>query len=655
MRTWTLKGKLLGIGGALVFLSLTATGLFSTWKAASALRENAEQAAVSQAQGLAQMVHTALEGQIWSARAVASIDTLGAAMEKVTAQGPEAAQAEIAALNRELQTLVSNIGDNYEGVFVSDAAGTIYAGTTPDGKTDIYKGVKIAERPYFQKAKAAGTPIIGEPVISKVSNQPVVVVAVPLKGQGGSFQGILGLTARIDFIIETLSKTKVGKTGYAYMVDRQGLVISHPTKDLILKLDLNKTPGLENLAKAMASETAGVVDYVFKGEKKISGYAPVGINGWMVGATQPASEFLEPVRQQIMGMLTIGVGALLITLGVFYVFSRKLTLPIMESVAGLREGADQVAAAASQVSGAGQQLAEGASEQAASLEETSSALEEMASMTRQNADNANQADAIVKAALRDIQDAQRSMEALTQSMKQIASASEETQKIIKTIDEIAFQTNLLALNAAVEAARAGEAGAGFAVVADEVRNLAMRAAEAARTTAQLIEDTVKKVHQGDRALGEANDAFGKVAQGSSRIGELVGEIAAASGEQAEGIDQVNRAVAEMDKVVQRNAANAEESASAAEELNAQAEQMRQYVTRLAVLVGGAGEDQGFKILRKKKETTPLAPTLHSKSMAVAAKPTRKAGNGKAHDALGKGSKTPKPEELIPFDEDFKDF
>lgn len=655
MRTWSLKGKLLAIGGTLVVLSLAATGSFSTWKAASALREVAEQAAVTQAQGLASMVNAVLDGEMWSARALASIDTLQAAREKVILQGPEAAQTEIEALNREFLLLLKNIGDNYEGVFVSDAAGALYAGITADGKTDVYKGVKIAERPYFQKAKATGEVVIGEPVISKVSNQPVVVVAVPLKGPNGAFQGMLGLTARIDFLIDTLNRTKVGKTGYAYMVDQHGLIISHPNKDFILKLDLTKTPGLESLAKALASGTAGVVDYVFKGDKKISGYAPVGINGWMVGATQPASEFLEPVRRQVTGMLTIGIAALLITLGVFYVFSRRLTQPIMESVTGLKEGAEQVAAAASQVSGAGQQLAEGSSEQAASLEETSSALEEMASMTRQNADNASQADAIVKAALRDIQEAQRSMEALTQSMRQIASASEETQKIIKTIDEIAFQTNLLALNAAVEAARAGEAGAGFAVVADEVRNLAMRAAEAARNTAQLIEDTVTKVRQGDRALGEANDAFVKVAQGSSRIGELVGEIAAASGEQAEGIDQVNRAVAEMDKVVQRNAANAEESASAAEELHAQAEQMHQYVMRLAALVGGDGKAGGIRIFRKKKETTRFSRPVYGQSTTAEEKPAKKAGNGKAGGALAKVSKPQKPEELIPFDEDFKDF
>ena len=103
------------------------------------------------------------------------------------------------------------------------------------------------------------------------------------------------------------------------------------------------------------------------------------------------------------------------------------------------------------------------------------------------------------------------MDKLTTSMGEISKASEETSKIIKTIDEIAFQTNLLALNAAVEAARAGEAGAGFAVVADEVRNLAMRAAEAAKNTANLIEGTVKKVKDGSELVGQTEKEFREVA------------------------------------------------------------------------------------------------------------------------------------------------
>ena len=179
------------------------------------------------------------------------------------------------------------------------------------------------------------------------------------------------------------------------------------------------------------------------------------------------------------------------------------------------------------------------------------------------------------------------MEKLTTSMGEISKASEETSKIIKTIDEIAFQTNLLALNAAVEAARAGEAGAGFAVVADEVRNLALRSADAAKNTAALIEGTVKKVEEGSGMVEKTSDEFSQVAASSEKMSELVAEIAAATGEQSEGIGQINKAVSEMDKVVQQNAGNAEKSASASEEMSAQAEQMKAFVEDLAMLVGGA--------------------------------------------------------------------
>lgn len=182
-------------------------------------------------------------------------------------------------------------------------------------------------------------------------------------------------------------------------------------------------------------------------------------------------------------------------------------------------------------------------------------------MTNRNADSAAQAERQMQQSTRVTGESKDSIDALTASMKEISNSSEETQKIVKTIDEIAFQTNLLALNAAVEAARAGEAGAGFAVVAEEVRNLALRSADAAKSTAVLIEDTVAKVKQGSALVEKTAEGFEEVMAFSGKTGALIDEIAAASGEQAQGIEEINKAVAEVDKVIQQNAANAEELAS----------------------------------------------------------------------------------------------
>ncbi len=295
-----------------------------------------------------------------------------------------------------------------------------------------------------------------------------------------------------------------------------------------------------------------------------------------VHSVQQISAFLSMLFS-ISGVLLGIILAVLITRGISRLIKR--------AIYGLSEGSEQVASAAAQVSSSSQSLAEGTSEQAASIEETSSAMEEMSSMTKSNAENAGQVNTLMREANEVMVTANESIVELTTSMHDISKASEETQKIIRTIDEIAFQTNLLALNAAVEAARAGEAGAGFAVVADEVRNLAMRAADAARDTSQLIEGTIRRVSDGSSVVTRTNEAFTHVADSFSKIKTLIEEIATASEEQALGIGQVNKAINEIDNVIQQAAASAEESASAAEEMNAQVKEMKNSINHLVTLVG----------------------------------------------------------------------
>ena len=197
-------------------------------------------------------------------------------------------------------------------------------------------------------------------------------------------------------------------------------------------------------------------------------------------------------------VLITGIAALILGILLAWLITRSITKPINRIIAGLNEGSEQVSSASGQVSSASQSLAEGATEQAAGLQETSSSLEEMSSMTKQNADNAQQASTLAGEARKAANVGTESMNRMNGAIQEIQKSSDETAKIIKVIDEIAFQTNLLALNAAVEAARAGEAGKGFAVVAEEVRNLAMRSAEAAKNTANMIEESVKNSKNGDR-------------------------------------------------------------------------------------------------------------------------------------------------------------
>ena len=389
---------------------------------------------------------------------------------------------------------------------------------------------------------------------------------------------------------------------------------------------------------------------------------------------RPVRELAENASTIASGDLTVGVtNAAQDEIGQLARAFAQMVTSLRDTITQVEEASAAVAGATSEISSSTEEMAAGAQEQNTQAGEVASAVEEMTKTIVENSRNASDTAEVAMQAKRAAEQGGAVVGETVEGMRRIADvvnrsaetvkalgkSSDQIGEIIGVIDDIADQTNLLALNAAIEAARAGDQGRGFAVVADEVRNLAMRAAEAAKNTSQLIEGTIKKVKEGSELVHRTDESYRQVARSLKQAVDLVGEITAASQEQALGIEQINKAVAEMDKVVQQNAASAEESASAAAEMNALAEQMKEFVSQLVELVGGNGNGagsvrQGFA---EEHEATLLAmshqPNGDRKTFGVPAKRTKGTGFQASTHRKQKG---PRPEQVIPLEEgDFKEF
>lgn len=518
----------------------------------------------------------------------------------------------------QIQTIMNNqVQDKgLVGMIYADASGLAY--------NNLGDTINVADNINFLKGMA-GEAYASDPAPVEGTDQTTMTFSKPII-QGGSVAGVLMLTADGYILSDLVSDITYGKTGYAYIINGDGVMVAHPDRTMVYNQDrtLEKAvadagqKGLATLLTNAISGKSGVEYYTYKGVSKYAGYTPIEGTRWFFALTAPRNEvFAEIDRLQII-MLCAAILLAILSAIVAFLIAGRVHKPIVSMmkiaekfsegdldvdinvnqnnevgvlaqafretsvnmsglIKGIRSASEQVVCGTRNILDSGMQLAQGSTQQASALEELSASVEEIASQTKANASNANEASQLAESTRGLAVRGNEKMGDMLKAMEDIDRSSADINRIIKVIDDIAFQTNILALNAAVEAARAGEHGKGFAVVAEEVRNLAAKSANAAKETSNLIEQSSKSVASGTRLAKETAGALNRIVDEINRVASLVHNISVASGEQTTGVEQVNLGLQQISRVVQLSSSSSQESAAASKQLSAQAVALNQQV------------------------------------------------------------------------------
>lgn len=600
------------VGGVfLVLTPLIIVGIISHHASSSALISLSMDRTQDSSVDLSRLTNTILQSELNLVKSLAAGERQIKASTLIKEKGWENTAEEIPMLFENLKTKLKNMDNHYEGVFVTDDKGYIYTGVDESGVE--LKGMSLADTDHFKKAKVSGKPVLSEIELSKKGGRFSFAACAAVKSGTGEFLGVVGTIIKADYLIDLISLKKIGQTGYGFMVNSKGVINSHPKKENILSLDLNTAEGMESLAKRLMNGETGVDTYRYQGSEKVSGFSPVGINGWVIVTAQNKDEVTASSDSTRNIIAMVSCIAAFITVVLVWLSVKRIVKPINATVVSLKDIAqgkgdltmrlqvlshDEIGELATwfnmfmdKLQGMMRQISQSIDMLTQSSSELSSVSGNMTSTTMKTSDlsgsvakaakhlsdnmhsaasamvqSCHNTDVVAKAAeemsatileiaknsekARNISQ-QAATHAATSSsqMAQMGDAAQAIGRVVDTITDISEQVNLLALNATIEAARAGEAGKGFAVVANEIKELAKQTAGATKDIETKIEAIQQVTTETISRIDTITGVIDEVNHVVTGIAAAVEEQSVSTSEIATNVTQAARSIEDINENV----------------------------------------------------------------------------------------------------------
>ena len=307
-------------------------GIVSVYESSRSISQMGRADMVDITESLAAALDIGMSEQIVTVRNISYSNSVITAAEKIAKDGEKSSQKEILIVQRELTKMKDAQGDRLSSLMLVGRNGIIYA-SSDNGK---FKGIDLSSRDYIDKA-FKGTPNVGSVVFSKGTGRVICTAACPIYDpKGKEITGAVVMAMELKFFSDILDNVKIGKTGYAYIVDQKGIYVHYPVKENILKININDIKGLAPLAKITAQGKSGIAEYENKDIGKVAAVAPILTTGWSVVASIPTEELYAPARYTRNVIVSIGILFLLLASIVFYFFARSITRPLVNLVGTAR-------------------------------------------------------------------------------------------------------------------------------------------------------------------------------------------------------------------------------------------------------------------------------------------------------------------------------